>query len=131
MMHPFGRYIVMGRRAAVWCLLVVLLLGIGQAALAQDRLPTAQVDELARSVVYIEALVGGEPMWTGTGTIVDAGGTIYTNRHVAEGADDYAIYMLDDINERPTLRYYAALYLLFDQMDFAILQITATPTGAP
>jgi hypothetical protein len=129
MMHPFGRYIVMGRRAAVWCLLVVLLLGIGQAALAQDRLPTAQVDELARSVVYIEALVGGEPMWTGTGTIVDAGGTIYTNRHVAEGADDYAIYMLDDINERPTLRYYAALYLLFDQMDFAILQINRDADG--
>ncbi|MGQ9886893.1 MAG: S1 family peptidase [Aggregatilineales bacterium] len=117
------------QRAAALCLLLALLLSIGGAALAQDRLPTDQVEELARSVVLIVSLVNGEPLQFGSGTIVDRVGTIYTNRHVVEGADDYAIYMLDDLNELPVLRYYAALYLMFDQMDFAILQINRDADG--
>jgi hypothetical protein len=84
---------------------------------------------LARSVVLIEALVNGQPVSYGTGTIIDRTGTIYTNRHVVEGANDYAIYMLDDLNERPALAYFAALYLMFDQMDFAILQINRDAQG--
>jgi len=117
------------QRAAALCLLLALLLGIGGAALAQDRLPTDQVEELARSVVLIVGLVNGEALQFGSGTIVDRFGTIYTNRHVVEGANDYAIYMLDDLNELPVLRYYAALYLMFDQMDFAILQINRDADG--
>ena len=117
------------QRAAALCLLLALLLATAGAALAQDRLPTAQVEELARSVVLIEALVNGQPVSFGSGTIVDRFGTIYTNRHVVEGANDYAIYMLDDLNELPVLRYYAALYLMFDQMDFAILQINRDAEG--
>lgn len=117
-----------GQRAAL-CLLLALLLVMGGTALAQDRLPTDQVEELARSVVMIVGLVNGEPVQFGSGTIVDRFGTIYTNRHVIEGAQDYAIYMLEDLNELPVLRYYAALYLMFDQMDFAILQINRDADG--
>lgn len=128
-MNCFASRVVYVRRAAALGLLLVLLLGVGGAALAQDRLPTSQVETLARSVVLIEAYVDGAPAWTGSGTIIDNSGTIYTNRHVAEGADDYAIYMIEDLNEQPTLRYYAALYLMFDQMDFAILQINRDADG--
>lgn len=129
MMNHSGSETVYVRRAAALALMLVLLLSVSGAALAQDRLPTSQVETLARSVVLIEAYVGGEPMWTGSGTIIDRSGTIYTNRHVAEGADSYAIYVIDDLNEQPELRYYAALYLMFDQMDFAILQINRTADG--
>lgn len=120
---------VLTHRTAALTLTLTLLLTIGGAALAQDRLPTAQIEELARSVVLVEAYVNGEPVSFGSGTIVNATGTIYTNRHVVEGASDYAIYMVDDLNEQPTLHYYAALYLMFDQMDFAILQINRDANG--
>lgn len=109
--------------------LAIVLLLIAGTVFAQDGLSDEDIDRLAQSVVMIGAVEDGEIVATGSGTIVTAQGTIYTNRHVVEGAEDYAIFILDDINEQPVLRYYARLVAMFEEADFAILQIDRNADG--
>lgn len=108
---------------------VVLMLGMSATTLAQ-RIDAALIDDLSQFVVLIFALdANGEPLGTGSGTVVSADGMIFTNRHVVEGASDFEIYILEDINERPQFRYYASVSLLFEEIDFAILQIDRNADG--
>lgn len=98
----------------------VLPFFVGQA---QD-VRGGSIEEIASSVVLIENIRGVRVVSTGTGTIVSPDGLIYTNQHVIEGGDDFAIYMLnEDLGEQPSLRYYASLRYVSETMDFAILQI--------
>jgi len=91
--------------------------------IAQD-VSGESIEEIASSVVMIETLRGRRAIAGGTGTIISGNGIIYTNQHVIEDGDDYAIYMLDgDIGEQPELRYYASLLYVSDRLDFAVLQI--------
>ncbi|XWX05528.1 serine protease (plasmid) [Aggregatilineales bacterium SYSU G02658] len=112
-----------------------LLLGIFLSmslvgSLQAQSLSSEDIDRIAASVVMIVGLQNGEPFSQGTGTIVDSRGIIYTNRHVIEGAEDLAIFMLEDINERPALRYYASEVATFQDLDFSILQIDRDARGA-
>ncbi|QPC83225.1 trypsin-like peptidase domain-containing protein [Phototrophicus methaneseepsis] len=97
--------------------------------MASAQMEGDAIDEIAKSVVQIVALQGGEPVWVGSGTIVTRDGLIFTNRHVVEGADDFIISMLDDPNELPVPSYYASIETMFPldygefQLDFATLQI--------
>ncbi len=109
----------------VWLLLLALMLILpGAAAFAQqDSLPSSEIDRISNSVVLILAMTDGEVVSTGSGTIIESTGVIYTNRHVVEDADDYAILMIRDLGELPELRYYATPTLVHPTIDFAVLQI--------
>jgi hypothetical protein len=111
-------------------LLVLLVLGLPLVVAAQD-VKGGAIEDVASSVVLIETLSGRRAMGTGSGTIISPEGYIYTNRHVIEDGDNFAIYMLDDIREQPVLRYYASLVYTSDDydIDFAILQIDRNRQG--
>jgi len=90
----------------------------GQTTLSRD-----EVNKISRAVVRVVALDGGEEISSGSGTIVDRTGRIYTNRHVVEDGDDLEIQILDDLNERPVPMYRAQIVGYSADVDFAILQI--------
>lgn len=110
-------------------LMGLFVIALSGSTLAQAGLSRQQIQEIAQSVVQIVALQRGRPLGTGSGTIIDATGLIFTNRHVVEDADDYAILMLEDLREPPVHRYYASLVGVADTLDFAALQIDRDENG--
>ncbi len=80
-------------------------------------------------MVRIVTLDREEPVSSGSGTIADPTGRIYTNRHVIEDGDDYEIQILDDLNELPVPMYRACLVGYSTDIDFAILQIDRDVEG--
>ncbi|HEX2618865.1 MAG TPA: serine protease, partial [Phototrophicaceae bacterium] len=81
------------------------------------------INTIASSVVYIETEERGHPFASGSGTLITSTGLIFTNRHVIEDGDDFHIFLLEDMRELPVPRYYASLVHVFDEIDFAVLQI--------
>jgi serine protease Do len=78
----------------------------------------------------IVALDGsGEPLSTGSGTIVDPAGYIFTNYHVIEGGSDFAILLVEDVAEQPVLTYFAQPVTFSESFDFAVLQIDRDRSG--
>lgn len=97
---------------------------------AQGSLPPAEIRRIAQSVTLIVNLdARGEPQSSGSGTIVDPAGYIFTNYHVIEGGSDFAILLLDDIAEQPVLRFFASIVNYSEEFDFAILQIDRDADG--
>ncbi len=110
--------------------LLVLVVGLLPLATQAQEVSRGSIEEIASSVVLIETIRGVRVISSGTGTIISPEGRIYTNQHVIEGGDDFAIYMLDgDLGEQPSLRYYASLMYVSDNMDFAVLQIDRDDRG--
>ena len=110
-------------------LAAALWLGACQAS-AQSVLSSEQIDQISRTVVRVVGLRGGEEVVSGSGTVVGAGGRIYTNRHVVDGAEDFSIEVLEDPNELPVPRYRARLAGYSMGVDFAVLQIDRDDRGA-
>lgn len=109
---------------------LLTILSMTFAAFAQTpRLPAGVIDEIAQTVVMIVVEEDGEPISSGSGTLVTAEGMIFTNRHVISNGDDYAIYMIEDINEPTVLSYYASVVTFSRQLDFAVLQIDRNARG--
>jgi S1-C subfamily serine protease len=92
----------MNRLSLFSLILVSLTLPITAIVQAQN-VTGLSIEEVAASVVLIETIEGRDGIATGSGTIISPDGIIYTNCHVIEYGNDFAIYMLDDIREQPVL----------------------------
>lgn|GEM_PF-1081945 len=116
------------KRGIILILMATWLTLSGSWVKAQSLDPDT-IDEIARSVVQIIALVDGEAAWVGSGTLVSRDGLIFTNRHVVEGADDLVVALLDNPNELPVPTYRARVDQIFPEdygtffLDFATIQI--------
>ncbi|MBC8098211.1 MAG: trypsin-like peptidase domain-containing protein [Armatimonadetes bacterium] len=119
----------MKRFALILVLISTLLGGISAVAAQDETLSSADLNRISTYIVYILALEDGEPFASGSGTIMNATGTIFTNQHVVEGGDDYAIYLLEDMAELPVLSYYASVTFASNDIDFAVLQIDRDERG--
>lgn len=122
----------MRRAFIITTALCVMLLGIGFSVQAQEErqgLSPEDIRTISESVVFILASVDGEPVSTGSGTIVEPTGLIYTNHHVVEGANDFEIYVTRETGELPESIGFATVVRAFNEIDFAILQIDRDPEG--
>lgn len=125
----------MSRRVLGIIIGIMAVLAIGGTASAQSEntgLSAQDIATISQSVVYIEAYRGTAPYASGSGTIIDSSGLIYTNHHVIEGATDYLIYLTREIGELPEPVGFASVvqdFYLAGDIDFAILQIDRDPDG--
>lgn len=97
---------------------------------AQSEISTVECeDRVKQSVVLILPVNSdGSVTSSGSGVVVDSSGLIYTNRHVVEEGEIFLIYLVENPNRPPVLRYAAVDYGFIPEgyADFAILQITQT-----
>jgi len=110
-------------------LLALFIPGVATVSLAQTVLGASDIERISGAVVRIAALQDGVEVSSGSGTIVEPSGLIYTNRHVVEDGMDYEIAMLDDPNELPVPRYRASLIGYSMDVDLALLQIDRDSEG--
>ncbi len=119
--------------------LPVALPGAGEEAPIVAATPTAAalpedlgdlIERLARSVVMIVAVErrgrDWQPLWTGSGTIIDARGFILTNAHVAmeKGqSPDLLILVTQNTDEPPEPRFWASVVAADPRLDLAVLRI--------
>ncbi len=133
-------------RALALALTAVLLVACSTASPSLSPSSTASVAphsveptpisaaDLAHAVVQVLMIVDGEIIGTGSGTIIDPGGLILTNAHVATPSDieltdlQIAVTAASDQPAEPT---YTAEVLAADTvLDLALLQISATLDGS-
>ncbi|HEY5638865.1 MAG TPA: serine protease [Dehalococcoidia bacterium] len=92
------------------------------------------IADLARSVVQIQALSGGDAVWWDSGTILSADGLILTNAHVVDDRyDEYdtlAIGITRETDEAPEAEYLADVVAVDFALDLAVVQITETSDGS-
>ncbi len=93
-------------------------------------------EQLARSVVQVQLLLDGQPVCTGSGTVIDAQGTIVTNFHVVEQSplcphDQIGIAVAASSSDIPVLSYEADLLAFDAPLDLAVIRIERTIAGAP
>lgn len=92
-------------------------------------------EDLAHSVVQIQLLLDGEPVCTGSGTIIDAGGMVVTNYHVVEQSavcphDQIGVAVAPSSQAVPDLAYAADLLAFDIDLDLAVIRISQTIDGA-
>ncbi len=93
-------------------------------------------EDLARSVVQIQLLLEGEPVCTGSGTIVDTVGTILTNFHVVEQSplcphDQIAVAVAESSQSIPDVAFVADLLVSDAALDLAVIRVRDTIDGSP
>ena len=129
--HPFGMVSCVGSIFLDCVLLVTTMVVASGHASGQTGLTGDDINRISRSVVRIVAFQDGQAVASGSGTVVDQTGVIFTNRHVVEGADDYQVEVLEDPNEIPVPRYWARLIGYSLDVDFAQLRIDRDVDGQP
>ena len=97
---------------------------------------TASVAQLAESTVQILLLDGDLPTCSGSGTIIDANGTILTNAHVIQPDsacpyDRIGIAITSDAGRPPELLYVADVYAYEPIVDLAVVRIATDLGGNP
>ena len=116
--------------------------GLGQDTL-DTQLDTAELDRAKAASVFLTAIDdSGNPMYTGSGSIISSDGLILTNAHVGkptapgqgaiEGGDPAFLLVSvtsgsDDVAAEPTYR--AESIVADGYLDLAVLQITADAAG--
>ena len=115
--------------AAMLPIVLASVLAFSGVAHAQSSLSRDEINRISRAVVRILTIDGGEAVSSGSGTIVESTGLIFTNRHVVEDGNDYEVQILDDLNDRPIPKYRARLVGYSMDVDFAMLQIDRDVEG--
>ncbi|HUF53960.1 MAG TPA: serine protease [Dehalococcoidia bacterium] len=91
------------------------------------------VSDIARSVVEIQALFDGDPIWHGSGTFITDDGLILTNAHVIDARydeyDQLGVAITNGTDEPPSLEYIAEIMAVDYALDLAVIQVTATIDG--
>ena len=98
--------------------------------------PTPTASELAAGVVQILAIRDGQPVCTGSGTIIDEQGTILTNFHVIEqipgcAHDMLGVAVTEDSSAAPVLRFEADILAVDPALDLAVVQVARSIDGSP
>ena len=96
----------------------------------------ASAEDLSRTVVQIQLLLGNDLVCSGSGTIVDEIGTIVTNYHVVENSefcphDRIGIAMTQSSSRPAELRFEADLLSFDAELDLAVVRATRTLDGQP
>ena len=95
----------------------------------------ADSETIAHSVVQIIATSEGQPIWTGSGTIVSPEGLILTNAHVVDNNGDPAFYdqlqvAVTEETDTPPEPAYLAEVVAFDRnLDLAVIKIETDIDG--
>jgi S1-C subfamily serine protease len=94
------------------------------------------VDELARSVVQIQLLLGDQITCTGSGTIVETDGIVLTNSHVIAQSpfcphDRIGVAITERPELPPVLTFEADLLVDDPELDLAVIRMARTLDGAP
>jgi S1-C subfamily serine protease len=93
-------YLAMALSAAFAAVAAISSQAQGQTTLSRD-----DINRISRAVVRVVAMERDQEIASGSGTIIERTGRIYTNRHVVEDAENFQIEILDDLNEQPVPRY--------------------------
>ncbi|NIS82943.1 MAG: trypsin-like serine protease [Anaerolineales bacterium] len=97
------------------------------------KLTTEQIQSLALSSVFIEALITEEGElitgWSGSGTLLSANGIILTNAHIVTGADALVVSLTRRTDQPPIPSYYAEPIEISNVLDLALIQVTSDIDG--
>jgi S1-C subfamily serine protease len=106
------------------------------ASEGESATPTAKpvgVSDLAHAVVQIRAVLDGEPVWHGSGTIISEDGFILTNAHVVDDRggeyDELHVALTDRTDQAPEEKYLAEIQTVDYAIDLAVIKITETLDG--
>ena len=89
-----------------------------------------------QAVVKVSAMVNGEEVWYGSGTVISPDGLILTNAHVVMPEKPYNVEQLlisftGQEDKPPQPAYYAEIAQADLALDIAVLRITSDLNGAP
>jgi S1-C subfamily serine protease len=103
---------------------LVMLAIPADSSLAQVAMDRDRIDRISLAVVQVHT-----PDGTGSGSLVEGSGLIYTNRHVVEGFYEFDIHALKDPTEPAQPVFKAELVGYSDEYDFAVLRVTTDMAG--
>jgi len=113
--------------------------GVPAPVIAPTAAPKGTTADLAKATVQILAMQavgdGYDVVWSGSGTVIDAGGLILTNGHVVDDRlgeyDVLGVAVTGRTDEPPELKYLAEIASADYDLDLAVIRIVSDLDGNP